>query len=79
MQSVQKKRSLPPDERTAFWKELVVGRKACSQRFVALSDEFFLLVRYIRRVEGSFHASLRNVLGTRFLQGGNWSGQPEPR
>lgn len=49
MQSVRKKRSLPPEERTAFWRSQWWWwgeKKKYSQRFVALSYEFFYLVRY---------------------------------
>lgn len=70
MQSVQKKRSLPPEERTAFWgSQWWGGEKQSSQRFVALSDEFFCLVRDIGIADRSSDASLRNVLGTNCLQG----------
>lgn len=65
--AVQKKRSLPPEERTAF--EGASGGKKSSQRFVALSHEFFYLVRDIGVADRSFQASLRNVLGTNCLQG----------
>lgn len=77
MQSVRKKRSLPPQERAAFWGSQWWEKKS-SQRFVALSDEFLHLVRDIGIADRSFYASLRDVLGTNCLQGAIGAGSLSP-
>lgn len=69
-QSVQKKRSLTPEERAAFWgNQWWCGGKKSSQRFVALSDDLFYLVRDIGIADSWFSDSLRDVLGTLCIQG----------
>ena len=86
MQSVRKTRSLPPEERTAFFFFFFQGARGgergreekSSQRSVALSDEFFYLVRDIGIADRSFYASLRDVLGTNCLHGAIGAGSLSP-
>lgn len=65
MQSVRKKRSLPPGGAHSFLREPGGGGrgKKSSQRFVALSYEFFYSVCYFGIADRSFYASLRDVFG----------------